>query len=452
MNKIVLAIVCICLLGACQNDETLFEKSADERVAEAIANLKAQLTAPAEGWLLRYKPESESGAYYVLLNFDEEDNVRIRTDFGTNDGEFYDQTITYRIDNSLGLELILENYSFFSFLFELDDASFLAEYEFDYINETPEGALVFRSKTDPSSPTTLVFEPASANDVNLLGTQVDMNLTVLANDLQLLSPLYKLSYTAQDVALYFSFNDITRTISFTYASPLEGLSGGQALSFVTPYIIQGNSIILDNPLESNVLGRNISISAIQLNELLEASLNPCSEQEPIVIHRYSGAIDASPITLESTLADPAGADFANFEDEIFTVTVGGVFNNGESVGQDIANEIPGVQLMVMYYQNDPVDPFLALGYFMVNEQDNTSTIAVKEFTPTYIGNQIQFDFAPEYTVLRDTTQTLNFEAMDRYLNALTEGGTTYIVKAPESLGYYQFYNPCNGWSMVMFQN
>ena len=155
--------IVIVILTSCKDDEVaIFDKTPDERVSEAIATLKQDLTAPANGWKLRYRPESESGSFYVLLDFNEDNTVHIKTDLGNNDGQFFEQTVTYRIDSSLGLELIIETYSFFSFLFEQDNATFLAEYEFNFINKTPDEALVFNSKTDPDTPTVLLFEQASA--------------------------------------------------------------------------------------------------------------------------------------------------------------------------------------------------------------------------------------------------------------------------------------------------
>ena len=54
-------IVCLVLLvlsNACRNteEELIFDKPADARVAEAIGDLEAKLVAPAEGWLLKYRP------------------------------------------------------------------------------------------------------------------------------------------------------------------------------------------------------------------------------------------------------------------------------------------------------------------------------------------------------------------------------------------------------------
>ncbi|WKN31630.1 DUF4302 domain-containing protein [Porifericola rhodea] len=453
MNRLILTASLLFLLFACQDDEPVFDKSADERVAEAISELQSKLIAPSDGWFLRYQPESTSGAFNILLNFDSEGKVRIRTDFGVNEGEFYDQTISYRIDNSLGLELIFENYSFFSYLFELDQASFLAEYEFDYVNTTPDGDLVFRSKTDPSSATTIVFQPATPVNESMLGVALDKSLSTLAEGVMTLTPLYRLDYPAKDLSLYLVLDEVRRTISFSYANTLGNLSESSPFSFSTSYVVEGSSIVLAEALETNILGKSISLSSIQLNQLSESSLSICPDQDPLELSQLGGAINASVINLSATITDPGGAAFANIENDIYTVSIGGVFDNGVSVGPDIAAEIPGAEIMVLYYQNDPEDPFLALGYYIVNEEDNTTTIAVKEFTPTYEANKVNFDFAPEYTVFRDTTQTLNYEAMDKYLNKLTEGGNTYIIKAPETISYdYEFYNPCNGWNMVMFLN
>jgi hypothetical protein len=166
------------LLISCKDDDNnVFDQSADERVAAAIGELKDELTAPANGWRVKYRPENESGSYYVLMKFDDKGYVNIKTDLAANNGEFHEQTITYRIDNSLGLELIFENYSFFAYLFEQDQATFGAEYEFLYANKTPDGELVFVSKTDVGTPSTIVFEEANANDEALLGREVSENLT-----------------------------------------------------------------------------------------------------------------------------------------------------------------------------------------------------------------------------------------------------------------------------------
>src|SRR5688500_1023533 len=190
----------IVILASCKDDEiALFEKTADERVSEAIATLKQDLVAPANGWRMKYRPEEESGSFYVLMDFNEDNTVNIRSDLGSNDGQFFEQTVTYRIDSSLGLELIIETYSFFSFLFEQADATFLAEYEFNFVNKTPDNALVFNSKTDPGTPTILLFEPAAANDIDLLGQNLSANLNIIGDDFQKASSSLRIVYQNKDL-------------------------------------------------------------------------------------------------------------------------------------------------------------------------------------------------------------------------------------------------------------
>ncbi|WPP49546.1 DUF4302 domain-containing protein [Catalinimonas niigatensis] len=446
MNRLILVIGFMCVIAACQNDEVVFEQSADERVAEAVANLKAQLIAPADGWLLRYKPESESGTFNVLLNFDEENNVRIRTDFGVNDGEFYDQTITYRIDNSLGLELILENYSFFSFLFEQNSASFLAEYEFDYINETPDGALVFRSKTDPSSPTTLVFEPASGNEENLLGKELSNNLTLMSDSIPpRFTSSYRLQYINQDIVIHLSFDNLTRTISFTYISP-DGTANGQPLDFSTSYTIQGNEIILNEPFTRNYLGNEITIENLRFGALNEASLTACNQ--PLNTYQYAATAGTSAVILENTLFDPNGANVFEESDFFFSFNQN-VFDENGSLFQQITDDVEGSLAMLLYFDESTAEPFYALGFFIENES-GTVTRALREFTFTLSGNQFQVEFAPDFTVLQDTTATFNEANIDKYLNLFAEGEGTYIYKIEDNV--YEFYNPCNDVSFAFVHN
>src|SRR5436190_5106916 len=134
-------LAAVVIFASCKpKTEELFEKSSDQRAAEAKEQLKNDLIAPANGWRLRYQPEDESGSYWVLLKFNEDNTLILESDLGQRDGEFFRDTLTYRVDNSLGLEVIFESYCFFSYLFDRDQATFLAEYEFIYASKTPDGA------------------------------------------------------------------------------------------------------------------------------------------------------------------------------------------------------------------------------------------------------------------------------------------------------------------------
>jgi hypothetical protein len=94
----------ILFFQACTKEKEAFLPSVEERVTVAVNNLRDELTAPANGWRLEYQPTDASGIFYMLLEFDE-DEVHIQSDVADNNGEFFEHTIPWRVDNALGLEL-----------------------------------------------------------------------------------------------------------------------------------------------------------------------------------------------------------------------------------------------------------------------------------------------------------------------------------------------------------
>jgi hypothetical protein len=438
--------IVIVILTSCKDDEVaIFEKTADERTAEAVANLKQDLVAPANGWRIKYRPEDESGSFYVLMDFNEDNTVHIRSDLGSNDGQFFEQTVTYRIDSSLGLELIIETYSFFSFLFEQDDATFLAEYEFNFVNKTPDEALVFNSKTDPGTATILLFEQAAANDSELLGTQLSTDLNIMAEDLKMIASSLKLTYQNRDLSLFIVLDNVRRIMSINSGARNTNPLVTQALNFSSPYILKGDSIVLDDRFSGTVLNNNISIKSIKLATLDEETLTACAD--PITVHSLVGATSANDqVKLETTLRDPSGASFAQASD-FFASGLNDIYNNGEDASLQIQQDITGALSMQLYYNYDigAATPFYGIGFFIQN-LNGTTTFALRQFTPTLVANRLFFDFAPDISVFGEQNTDANIDNVNIYLDAMTEGDNTYIFKVTN--GTYEFFNPCTGWSFV----
>ncbi len=447
--KRILYLLCLTsfIFTGCKDDDiNLFDKTADERAAEAIANLKADLIAPANGWKLRYRPENGSGSFYVFLKFEDDNTVNIQTDLGVDDGEYFNQTITYRVDNSLGLELILENYSFFSYLFEQDDATFGAEYEFNFVNKTPDDALVFSSKTDFSNPTILLFVEAAADEADmLLGTALAQNLNAMSAGLGSLTQSYKLVYENKDLEFYLSLNDMRRTISFKSAARKSNIQIAQAMTFTTPYIVKGDSIVFDSPLTGSFLGNPITMKGIKFNNLEDAELNVCTD--PIQVFSYAGVTSANDLVqLETTLLDASGSQFAS-QSDFFVCPISNIIDNGVFAGAAVAEDITGASSMQLYYNYDlGGDPFYAMGFFIQNS-NGTTTFALREFTSTLVNNNLIVNFAPEISIFGSPT-TANIDNVNIYLDAMTAGDATYILEYAD--GLYEFFNPCTGWSFVFF--
>lgn len=447
MKKVIYTISLMVALFSCkEDDELIFEKTADERVAEAIGALKQDLIAPANGWRITYKPQEGAGTFHVLLDFDANDKVTIRSDLGAGNGEYFEQTISYRIDNSLGLELILENYSFFSFLFELDQATFGAEYEFNYVNKTPDGDLVFQSKTDVATPDVIVFQEAGAGDANLLGTEVSMNLNTLSGDFDKFTSSVRMIYENKDLVLYISLDALRRTLTVTSASLKSNSQSVQSINFTTAYLLQGNSIIFDEPLERTILGNAITISSLQFSDFGETTLSVCAD--PITLHNYTGVTSANePFLLETSLTDVNGKSFAERSDFYFS-PLAYIFDNGTSAGTRIQEDIAGALEMHMYYGYDIGGGELLYGIgFVIRNLDGTITFALRKFTPVLNDNNIVFNFEPEVSIFGNPDTDANIANVNIYLDALAEGDNTYVFQIND--GIYEFYNPCSGWSFVL---
>jgi hypothetical protein len=442
---IYIAWILIISLAACNNDDVnTFDKTADERTAEAIANLKQELIAPANGWKVKYTPVLGYGSYYVLMKFTDDNKVRIRTDLSANSGEFFDKTIGFRVDSSLGLELILENYSFFSYLLEQDDAQFGAEFEFLYSTKKADGSLLFKSKTDAGDPTTLLFEEATPTDFTFPGTSISANITTLVETFDKYSTTLKITYVNKDLILYLRLDDVVRTVTITAASKKTDEQNFQLIDFSSPYVFKGDSIIFDGLLKGSYVGNSITLKSIKLNNLIDTQITPCVD--PLPIKAYNGITSANDnVTLEATLTNHDEALFKTGS-EIYLADLFRIRDeNNESVAEQVADDITGAIYMLIYTDNPNTELSNAVGFFIENS-DGTFTIAARNFTPTFIGNRIEFAFDSDITVLRNTNTDANVNNIDIYLNKMTEGGKTYVYQLNDFL--YEVYNPCNGWKFI----
>ncbi|HTF16858.1 MAG TPA: DUF4302 domain-containing protein [Chryseolinea sp.] len=446
MRKTVyLLVMLIVILTGCKDDDiAVFDKSADERSAEAIAALRQDLTSGP--WKLKYTPEDNSGSYWVLLNFSGNGNVTIQSDLGADDGTYYEQTITYRIDNSLGLELILESHCMFSFLFERNQATFEAEYEFNYANKTPDNSLVFSSKTDPGTPTILVFQRANPTDEVLLGRTISTYLDSIASDFQKFSSSVRLSYKNKDLMIFLSLDQITRNVTFTSASRKSNTATLQSIDLATAYLLQGDSLILDEPLQGNYFGNNIKISSLKLSSLSESTFNGCAT--PMTMHAISGKTSQNDdIILETTLSDLSGRTFPEVSD-FYVAPLQNIRDHGQVVVDEITASIPGALAMQLYYGYETQRGEMNSIGFIIQNSDDSFTFALREFTPVLNENHIIFNFADDITISGPDIPDSSKDAINVYLELLTQGDNTYVFKLDE--GLYEFYNPCSGWSFVFF--
>lgn len=442
MKQSLLIISVVLALTSCNNDDVnVFDKTAAERSSEAIQNLKNELTAPANGWLVKYNPESDAGSYYVILNFNDDNTLRIRSDFGEQDGRFFDDTITYRIDNSLNLELIFETYSLFSFLYEQDDATFQAEFEFLYANKTGDD-LVFTSKSDVSSPTVLVFTPASSNDpTTLLGPDAASKISALADDFIKYTTAYKVSYQNRDVALFLSMNNIKRTVAITAISKRTDTSDTTLLDFSTGFYIEGDSLVFENTFSTTFKGADVSIRSIFMGSVFDTYINGCND--PVPINGFNGTTSQNDqITFETTLQDIKGGRFAK-EATLYFCPPENMLYNKEFKYKEVYADVEGAIYFQLYlnYENN----LNAIG-FVLQKSDGSYYFVLREFTPELVDNNLIFHWQGDLQVFNTDAPEADLNKIQKYIDLITAGDQTYAFKLND--GVYEFYNPCTKWSYI----
>lgn len=445
-------IIFFALLSCDDDDVRVFEKTADERAAEAVAALKADLIAPANGWRVRYRPVDEAGAFYVLMKFGEDNKVRIQSDVSSDERSYVNQVIGYRIDNSLGLELILENYSMFHYLYEQDQATFAAEYEFEFVNKTPDNALVFVSKSDFANKTTILFEEALPSDANLLGVSVDENLQTLNNDLDvinLFSSSIKVQFNNRDVVLYGGIDVAKRIFSVSGITPKSSPENITLANISTSYIVQGNSIIFDTPISGNFAGTNLSISSLTLSSLSTGEVQPCTD--PVPIHIYAGQTSSGDaITLESTIVNAGGRGFT--ASTLFVAPLTNIRKDGAVVLDELEQDLPTAAEMYLLYNFSYRGEIVTGMGFWVLDANGNGALVLKEFTVTFESNKLTLTFKPGIRAIAEQQGFVLEPGMNnisKYLDALAEGGNTYAYKFAE--GLYEFSNPCSGWTVVFIE-
>jgi len=443
--------------------------SVDERVNEAKANLMNDLLAPANGWRLEYQPTPTSGVFLMLLKFKDNGEVTIQSDVAVNSGEFYNHTIPFRIDNALGLELILETYGVFHHLFELKAASFGAEFEFIFVNNDA-GNLVFKSASDVSSvPTTLTFVPAGDNDSADFAREISENLNAFQTNIPLVfednpSPLQQIIFTNDNISLFWELNPTERTIFISFAGKGvtidEIISSGVGVTInqSTGYTLANGGLTLLDPINFGLAGKAYSFNKIEFTDFeLNGGANYCT-LSPANGPKYNGQIAGiGAISMLGSLFDIDGTAFQPIAEFPYSVNIPFLFDgDGKSLvdeGGIIAEKFPNASAFVFYYGYQAVDqPAYAAGFILEND-DGSSDIFVREFDVTTTqGNKVALNFTNNFS--HSGTAGIDDEANLTEITDLIFAGTDlYAFDFPaEGIQIFKLYNPCNGYEVFLVGN
>ncbi|WP_299313673.1 DUF4302 domain-containing protein [uncultured Aquimarina sp.] len=381
---------------ACSDDDVqpLFEQDSDTRVNILLESYRETLINSEFGWKTVYQPGTNFGGNNIYLKFNEDKTVDIVSDVlgGQNDLE-----TTFRVGISQFPELVFENYTTFHALFEAQNFNLGAEFEFIF-EEVSEDRIKFRSKTDISNPTEIIFEKATAEDQENIE-----NLRAFYDQLQ--DDTNTLRFIRNLVVLDDA-NNILYNRTFTYVDDLERTAGvtdfnsetGEISTEILPISITTTGFNFLAPL---ILG-DLSISSFIYDQDLGTYTSTDSGVTTIIGYDLAPVATAIIPELASPDVNSFGVDFSTYSyfDESF----------GSSFLSQTSENFKNLAKASDVFRIDMVldDPnFSNQSYFIFNMNDGSLNFAT--FTREVIANErVVFTFSQFFG---DTDGLINIFAL-----------------------------------------
>lgn len=252
------AILLLVFIASCADNEVepLFDQSINERTEALKSQYNNVLTIPENGWIGYYSPNSSFGAYTMLMNFDEDGSLDIKSDYESG---ALDNVITYRIDKTLKVEIVLETFAVFHSIFEINNNDNDGEFVFNILSATAE-EVVLESKLDFGDDITIFkLRPATAADLDL--APINTSLANIAGDGT--QSVFRNISLNDNIIATFNFNSITRLTTVTYIKDGEKVEvrGPIAITatgfyFITPVDVNGTILSSFNFNEADGIYEN----------------------------------------------------------------------------------------------------------------------------------------------------------------------------------------------------
>lgn len=242
--QLLIALVATAAFTACTKEvDDVFNKSAAQRIDEAITSYQATLTAPANGWLMEYYGATEYGGYNMFVKFNTDNTVTVSNEVY---GPGQQQTSHYKLEQSQGVVLSFDQYNpIFHFFSDPANPAGVGTN-----GKGMEGDLEFR------------IMKATADSVIMVGKKHNSRIvmTPAATDWDGYISTVKQSEEDMAFASYFfivgndtAFVDASyHQLTFTYPDPVTS----ELITVEAPYILKPNSYHLYKPVE--VLGKTIT--------------------------------------------------------------------------------------------------------------------------------------------------------------------------------------------------
>lgn len=461
MRKLLFISLLSAGLLACE-DSRLELPTVEERIAASKEALLDELTDPQFGWRVDYKPTNNAGTFLILLNFDENGTVRIQSDVPDEGGAYLDQTISYRIDHELGTELVLETYAVFHYLFELNQNSFGAEFEFIF-DEEDDGNLIFLSKSDGINPTELVFQPAGSTDASLISTEIIGQLSQGSYRTESLgglspSPIYQIYLPSDDISIFTSF-DISNRRAKVYGAALgktfdevrtssitTSINGLSDISFIS------EQVQFESPINFSLQGNNYSITSFSTSGFQIQDTSFCADSEDTYVFMDASFASIGSTEMSSTIFS-SHSTFIDEDTEFYQIADFFMYDDEDnSVQPDVLEAFPNSIVFVLVYNGVPRGfndgTFTGLGWVGFDENNAIEFFLREIDVSSTSGNMLEFELAEgTFITVADSLDERNslFELTDR----IFEGGSLFATEILSADDLLELYNPCNGYTFFL---
>ncbi len=456
INKGFISLLILSLLFGCAVDDDPKLPSVEERVSEAKNNLLETLTGAANGWRLAYRPTNETGTFLILMDFNTDGTVRIQSDVAANNGEFRDHVVTYRVDIAQGTELIMETYGVFHYLFELEQNTFGAEFEFIFVGETG-NTLGFVSKTDAgfslSDVSTIVFEPAAASDVNLI-TEDAVNFlrqgVFRRDNLGGTGGIghFNFSIPANNHTFSATFDLDRRKVKFigiaegSDEASIVATNNVKTLDLESTFSLANESVVLEQPQTITFGGSTYQINQIPIGNFSTSQASFCAGQQETITN-LSGTAGFGDFTASSSLFQSSNS-FQPAPNDVYGINPFFIYNEQDSsIFEDIEAVFPGAVAFQWYYNLDLADSVLnAVGWVTLDEFNNAD-FYLRGFDVVQTGNLLQMTFNGKDLITNDNATPEELAGLDQLTDRIFSGGSVYVLEIVNQGGLFEFYNPCN---------
>jgi hypothetical protein len=251
MKKAFIYILACCAIISCRKDDSsVFEKSADERLNEALATYQAQLLGAENGWKAFVSPPS-GGVYFFYFKFNNQNRVKMYSTFDSTSAVTPGES-SYRLKGLQQPSLIFDTYSYLHVLADPNESTrnVMAD-----VNGGPVGEGLqsdFEYYFDSTSTDTIYlvgrFNKTQAKLIRATKQEADaydnkeLGRSFLFSNINRYQNYFK-RVIFGGVTYEMNVNQFQRTITFTW---IDGT--GAARSFTTTYYNSSTGIVLLNPL------------------------------------------------------------------------------------------------------------------------------------------------------------------------------------------------------------